>query len=164
MKKTLYIALPVIMLFTLSSCDWFNSTFLGKPSKKEIADREKEKARRDSLARVEMENRVLEAELDALDDYQEETGRSNTDELRNRYYIVVGCFKVRSNADRMMSLVQNNGFQPKMIRFKNGFSCVSAVSFPDVHVAYNEMYKMLRFDFAPEDIWVYDTRTNLHLD
>ncbi len=162
MKKILYIALPVTMLFTLSSCDWFNTTFLGKPSKAETARKEAaEKARRDSLAQIEMQQ-AMEAEQQALERQvlEEETARLAAE--NKRYHVVVGCFRVPSNADRMLGLLQGRGYRAKMLNFKNGFACISAASYDDIHTAFNEMHKIMKSDFAPEDIWVYDTTFRLH--
>ncbi|MDR3133084.1 MAG: hypothetical protein LBU42_03570 [Prevotellaceae bacterium] len=163
MKKLLYIALPAAMLISLNSCDWFNTTFLGKPSKAELKKREqREKARQDSIAQVQLQL-AQEAEQLALEQQQAEEETARLAAESKRYHVVVGCFRVSSNADRMMGLLQNKGYSPKMMRFRNGYACISAVSFDNIHTAYNEMNSLVRSaDFAPQDTWVYDTSFNLH--
>ncbi|MDR2802374.1 MAG: hypothetical protein LBB31_04060 [Prevotellaceae bacterium] len=163
MKKILYIALPAAMLISLNSCDWFNTTFLGKPSKAEQRKKEqREKARQDSIAQVKLQL-AQETERLALEQQQSEEETARLAAESKRYHVVVGCFRVSSNADRMMGLLQNKGYNPKMMRFKNGFACISAASFDDIHTAYNEMNSIIRSsDFAPEDTWVYDATFNLH--
>jgi hypothetical protein len=151
------------MLISLNSCDWFNTTFLGKPSKAELAKKaQRDKARQDSIAQVQL-LLAQEAEQLALEQQQaeEEIARFAADS--KRYHVVVGCFRVSSNAERMMSLLQERGYIPKMIHFRNGFACISATSFDNIHTAYNEMNNLIKSsDFAPEDTWVYDTTFNLH--
>ncbi|MDR3350570.1 MAG: hypothetical protein LBN98_02835 [Prevotellaceae bacterium] len=162
MKKILYIALPVAMLISLSGCDWFNTTFLGKPSKAELAKKaQREKARQDSIAEVQLQL-TQEAEQQALEQQQAEEEAARLAAESKRYHVVVGCFRVSSNADRMVGLLQSKGYNPKLMRFKNGFACISAASFNDIHTAYNEMNSLIRSsDFAPEDTWVYDSSFNL---
>ncbi len=163
MKKILYIALPVAMMLTMTSCDWFNSTFLGKPSKAELAKKEAvEKARQDSLDQAEMV-RQMEAQQHELEQRMaDETAQKEQAAQGQRYHVVVGCFKVPSNADRMLNLLNSKGYTAHLMKFKNGFSCISAASYADVHTAYNEMYKILKADWCPEDVWVYDSNTKLH--
>jgi len=162
MKKILYIVLPVAMLLTMTSCDWFNSTFLGKPTKKELARKQAiEKARQDSLNRLEMISQMEAEQQDLNRRLAEEEARNEHGEGL-RYHVVVGSFKVPSNADRMLNLLTGKGYSAKMMKFKNGFACISAASYADVHTAYNEMYKVLKAEWCPEDVWVYDSNTRLH--
>jgi cell division protein FtsN len=146
------------MLLSLNSCEWFNTAILGKPSKAEIARRIKvENARKDSLARVEQER------LAAIErQKQEEAEREEA--LRNqRYHVIFGCFKVQSNAERMVARLESDGHTAVVLNFANGFSCVSIQSFSDIHTAFNAMNSFLRtVSYCPEDVWVYDSNFGLH--
>jgi hypothetical protein len=160
MKKLIYIALSCSMLLSLNSCEWFNTAILGKPSKTEIARRIKlENARKDSIAKAE-QARLAEIERQRLE--QEEAEREEA--LRNqRYHVIFGCFKVSSNAERMVALLESKGHTPVVLHFANGFSCVSAQSFSDIHTAYNAMNGFMRTaNYCPEDVWVYDSHFGLH--
>ena len=160
MKKLIYIILSCSMLLSLNSCEWFNTAILGKPSKAEIARRIKvENARKDSLAKVEQ---ARLAQLEEERQRQEEAERIEA--LRNqRYHVVFGCFKVPSNAERMVALLESNGHTPIVLNFANGFSCVSIQSFSDIHTAFNAMNSFMRTtSYCPEDVWVYDSTFGLH--
>jgi hypothetical protein len=160
MKKLIYITLSCGMLLSLSSCEWFNTAILGKPSKAEIARRIKvDNARKDSLAKVE-QARLADIERQRL----EEAEREREEALRNqRYHVVFGCFKIRSNADRMVALLESNGHTPIVLNFANGFTCVSIQSFSDIHTAFNAMNSFMRTtSYCPEDVWVYDSNFGLH--
>jgi hypothetical protein len=148
------------MLLSLNSCDWFNTTILGKPSKAEIAQRiKKENARKDSLAKVEKE-RLAEMERQRLE--LEEAARLEA-QHNQRYHIIFGCFKVSTNTARMMTFLSDKGYNPLTLNFSNGFSCVSIQSFGDIHSAYNAMNGLMRTtNFCPEDVWVYDSNFGLH--
>ena len=158
MKKLIYITLSCSMLLSLGSCEWFNTAILGKPSKAEIARRIKvDNARKDSLARIEQE-RLAEIERQRREEAEREEA------LRNqRYHVVFGCFKVHSNAERMVARLESDGHTPIVLNFANGFTCVSIQSFPDIHAAYNAMKSfMLTVSYCPEDVWVYDSNFGLH--
>jgi hypothetical protein len=148
------------MLLSLNSCEWFNTSILGKPSKAEIARRIKvENARKDSIAKAE-QARLAEIERQK----EEEAEREREEALRNqRYHVIFGCFKVSSNAERMVSLLESNGYTPVVLHFANGFSCVSIQSFSDIHTAYNAMNGFMRtVSYCPVDVWVYDSNFGLH--
>ncbi len=161
MKKFLYIVLGCSMLLSLNSCDWFNTTILGKPSKAEIAKKIRlENQRKDSLARAQQEAAQLRLQEEA-----EAATKAQLEAQQNmRYHVIVGCFKTPSNATRMMEKLTTKGFRPTSLKFKNGFDCISAQSFDDIHAAFNAMNAfMTNSDFAPGDIWVYDTHQGLQV-
>jgi hypothetical protein len=146
------------MLLSLNSCEWFNTAILGKPSKAEIARRIKaENARKDSLAKVE-QFRLAEIERQKQEDAEREEA------LRTqRYHVVFGCFKVQSNAERMVTLLESSGYTPAVLNFTNGFTCVSIQSFSDIHTAFNAMNSFMRtISYCPEDVWIYDSNFGLH--
>jgi hypothetical protein len=145
------------MLLSLSSCEWFNTAILKNKSKEQIRhEQEIARARQDSLAKVE-QARLAEIERQKEEAEQEEV-------LRNQHYhVIFGCFKVSSNAERMVSRLENNGYTPVVLHFANGFSCVSIQSFSDIHTAYNAMNSFMRtVSYCPDNVWVYDSRFGLH--
>jgi len=161
MRKFTYIVLAISMLLSLNSCEWVNTTILGNPSKAEIAKKhQEENARKDSLARIERE-----AAMAAQRQTQEETKtRKQETEPGKRFHVIVGCFRVSSNAERMISLLISQGYQPKSFELYNGFNCISVQSFDSLREAYNTMTELLRYsDFCPDDVWVYDINDKLHL-
>ncbi len=81
----------------------------------------------------------------------------------DRFYVIVGSFKDPVNSEKMFLFLSKNGYKPKLIEFKNGYKLVSAASFTTQAEASKEMLKIMDTDFAPEDIWVYDTNQRLHV-
>lgn len=159
MKKFTSLLLASFLLLSLNSCEWFNTTILGKPSKAEIAMKiQREKIRQDSLKNVEALAAAQMQEQEAANALQQEA------QLNQRYHVMVGCFKVAANADRMMGKLQEKGYHPVSMKFKNGFTCISVQAFADVHAAYNAMQGLMKGnnDFCPDDIWVYDNNQQLH--
>ncbi|MDR0296065.1 MAG: hypothetical protein LBH91_07815 [Prevotellaceae bacterium] len=160
MKKITYIVLISSLLLSLNSCEWVNTTILGNPSKAEIAKKqEAENARIDSLARIEQENQRLVAEKVE----QEVAEAKQVAELNQRYHVIVGCFLMEENADRMMNNLTKRGYSPQAFDFPYGYTCISAQSFGNLNDAYNVMAAMLREDdLWPDDIWLYDINQQLH--
>jgi len=170
MKKVIFIVLVVSMLLSLNSCEWVNTTVLGNPSKKEIIKKMTEqKAREDSLIRVAEDCArnlaALQSQQPAISSNRGSSGStavSGTDSDQ-RYHIIVGCFLMEENADRMMSTLRSFGLYPIEFRFVDGYACISAKSFNSLNDAYNAMTDMLRdSDYCPDDVWVYDIHQNLH--
>jgi len=161
MRRFTYIVLAVSVLLSLNSCEWVNTTILGNPSKAEIAKKaQEESARKDSLARAERE-----AAMAAQQQTQEEAAKVKPKETEagKRFHVIVGCFKVPSNAEKMINLLKSQGYQPKSFVLYNGFDCISVQSFDTLREAYNTMTQLLRYsDFCPDDVWVYDINDKLH--
>jgi len=164
MKKIIYFGLPLLMAFTLSSCDWFNTTFLGKPSKaeQELAQLQLEKSRQDSIdlavANLELQEAINESESQTTSRVEEVILPLNG----SRYHILVGSFKEPENADKMMATLQKKDYKPQKVYFKNDFICVSAASSDNAIEMFKMIHEMLNEDFCPIDVWLYDSTTGLH--
>lgn len=155
MKIVRLFSLFLIAATMLTSCDFFRS-LAGKPTSKDIermrieaqAKKQRQldsinKAKADSLARI----AAMEAEKKALKD---------------RFYVVLGSFKVQGNAERMYQFLEKNNYTPRTIRFKNGFELVSAASTNNLQEALKIMDELLAFEYCPDDVWVYDVKQGLH--
>jgi len=160
MKKVACIIFVGGMLLSLNSCEWVNTTILGNPSKAEIAKKqEAENVRKDSLARIEQENQRLAAEKTQ----REEAESKRVTASNHRYHVIVGCFLMEENAEKMMTNLTKRGYSPRAFNFSYGYTCISAQSFDNLNDAYNIMTIMLREDdFWPDDVWVYDIDQQLH--
>ena len=155
MKIVRLFSLFLIAATMLTSCDFVRS-LAGKPTSKDIermrieaqAKKQRQldsinKAKADSLARI----AAMEAEKKALKD---------------RFYVVLGSFKVQGNAERMYQFLEKNNYTPRTIRFKNGFELVSAASTNNLQEALKIMDELLVFEYCPDDVWVYDVKQGLH--
>jgi cell division septation protein DedD len=157
MKTVRLLSVLLIAVTMLSSCDFFRS-ILGKPTSKDIermkieaAAQAKKQRQLDSINRA-------KAEADAIAAQQLESLKT----LNDKYYIIIGSFKVEDNATRMYALLEKNGYTPKTIRFKNGFDLVSVASFNDYHKAFAELDQLRALEFCPEDVWIYGVDQKLH--
>ncbi len=143
----------------LTGCDFFRS-IVGKPTSKDI-----ERMRQEELAKARKQR-----EQDSIDrinalKLQEAMAKEKEgylDESAGRYHVVIGSFRVSDNAEKMYSLLEREGYKPFKFKFNNGFEAVSVAAFDNYRDALDQMYKVMEFQYCPDDIWVYDIRQNLH--
>ena len=117
-------------------------------------------ARIDSLKRVE---KALNDSIAVLDSIRQlhgtilnpsEIGGLFTTRLDFRYYIVVGAFKSRSNAESLLSVVKEEGYAPVLISFRNGFSAIGITPADDLQSVLRSLKKVKEEAFCPEDVWI----------
>ncbi len=156
MKKIFPLLIGIILLSSVSSCDWIRAR-LGMPTTEELQHKQ-EQIIQDSLEKVarEQEARLEQLRLDSLAKIEAQKS------ALARYHVVLGSFIMDNNADRMMQKLPDLGYDPVRIEFKNGYSVISAYQTNSLPDAYNKMYKMFSLDITPYDVWVYDTNQQLH--
>ncbi len=165
MRTAKYLLTLTAAILIVTGCDWVRSQ-LGMTTSEEMEALRREQIRQqqerrinDSIAQVRADS-LQSAVADSLA-REAEKGRPLFDS-QNRFHVILGSFRVYSNSERMVESLKSKGYKPVAMDFKNGFRVVSVKSFGSINAAFNEMYKLLDADIGPDDIWVYDTRQNLH--
>ena len=162
----LILVLAHIVLFT--GCDTFRR-LAGRPTSAEIeAKREAIMARReaehqahlDSLRKVEKQIADSLAVIDSLRTMnvnvmnpQEKGGLSAT-RLEHKYYVIVGSFVDRGNAEALCGTAEKNGYPALMIDFRNGFTAVGVCPADSIVTAYDSLKKVREEAFCPEGVWI----------
>lgn len=82
----------------------------------------------------------------------------------DNYYLVIGCFKKEENAVNLYKLAKEQGFNPKRLKFKNGYEMVAIGGYKTITEAHNVRLKIEYDDICPWDIWVYSIKDRLHLE
>ena len=77
-----------------------------------------------------------------------------TTKLDSRYYIVVGSFRDRSNAESLVRRVEGMGYIPTLISFRNGFNAVGICQTDLLAEAVSSLRKVRREPFCPPDAWI----------
>jgi hypothetical protein len=157
MKKIFPLLIGIILLGSVSSCDWIRAR-LGMPTSEELQQKQ-EQIIKDSLEKVAREQEAAQLEQFRLDSLAKIEAQKSA---LARYHVVVGSFIMDNNAGRMMQKLPELGYEPVRIEFKNGYSVISAYQTNSLPDAYNKMYKMFSLDITPYDVWVYDTNQKLH--
>lgn len=157
MRTTKFIVALLTVVLLVSGCDFFRS-ILGKPTSDDlermrIEEQAQARARfvQDSINRAKADSIAYAQALEAA-----------KPKFNGRYLVVVGSFLTHSNAERMVALLTKEGYQPQTIHFKNGFDGVAVVGYDSFRQAYRAIDDLIQYEFAPEDIWIYDVQQQLH--
>lgn len=168
--KKIYILLALSACLMLSGCD-FMRKLAGRPTSEEVeqmrieilkAEEAALQARLDSLRNV--EQRMLKDSLEALDSIRQlggsilnpaKLGGLFATRLESRYYIILGSFRSRANAEALFNVAKDAGYKPALITFGKGGLIAVGVSpvnkLSDALAALNEVKKET---FCPKDVWV----------
>lgn len=167
MKKSLIILIAAVLAFA-PGCDTFRK-LAGRPTSEEIAEMKaridsieeaRHQARIDSLRLVEKAMADSIAVLDSIKQINgtilnpSELGGLFTTKLDFRYYIVVGAFHSRTNAENLLTKVNGEGYTGTLISFRNGFNAVGICPTDMLQEAFNDLKKVKEEDFCPDDVWI----------
>ena len=167
MKKTvLTVLLSATLLFF--GCDMFRK-LAGRPGAEELdkmrmemmrAKEAEHQARIDSLRMVE---KMLSDSVAVLDSLRQmngtilnpsEMGGLFTTRLEARYYIIVGSFRNRSNAESLLNGVAEKGYAPVLVNFRNGFNAVAVEPSDNLQQVFSSLKKVKAESFCPPDVWI----------
>ena len=174
MKKSTII-LVALSVFVLTGCDFFR-VLAGRPTSKDIeqlqisallaekaelvAENVELESRYDSLMK---EFRCVTDSLNALDSISQyggtvlnptTLGGLFSTKLEARYYVIVGAFKYRTNAEILLEKVSQKGYKPALISFRNGKMAVGVCPANTITDAFAALKKVKREPFCPSDVWV----------
>lgn len=168
--KTRYILLVLMSAMLLTGCD-FMRKLAGRPTSEDIelkrlelirAEEAALQARLDSLKNV--EQRMLKDSLDALDSIRQlggsilnpaSLGGLFATRLESRYYIILGSFRMRSNAESLFNLAKDAGYRPALISFgKGGLIAVGVCPVNRLQDAYKSLNEVRKEKFCPKDVWI----------
>jgi hypothetical protein len=172
MKKSFLILMVAMM--SLTGCDFFRS-LAGRPTSEEIqakrleilrAQEIIEEARLDSLRREKQAILDSIAALDSLatlDSIRQhggtilnpsKLGGLFATKLEARYYIIVGCFRQRTNAELLLNKASERGYSPALISFRNGRMAVGLCPSNRIKEVFDSLKKVKHEPFCPSDVWV----------
>ena len=169
MKKSCILILLIAVL-SLTGCD-FMRKLAGRPTSDDVemkrieilkAEEAALQARLDSLRNV--EQRMIQESLTALVPNRQVGGSHPNPaslgglfatKLEARYYIILGSFRARANAEALFKVAKDAGYKPALISFGKGGLIAVGVSpvnrLPDAYTALNDVRKE---KFCPKDVWI----------
>lgn len=168
LNRTIVMALAVMLLLPLGGCDMFRR-LAGRPTAEEIEMMRIEKLKQeeairrhriDSLAQVQKEKEDSIAIMDSLAQMKgtvlnpSDIGGLFTTKLDSRYYIVVGAFKSRHNAEALFSEVSAEGYNPILVSFRNGFNAIAISPANNLRDAFSSLKSVKAEKFCPDDVWI----------
>ncbi|MCR5244695.1 MAG: SPOR domain-containing protein [Bacteroidales bacterium] len=151
----------------LCGCDSFRR-LAGRPTSEDIAakkvmieqERAAHQARLDSLRRVE---KALADSLALLDEIKaSKTMILTTADIKGaaaaglqyRYYVVVGTFGDRQNAQGLAAKAEAAGYSSQLIPYRNAFTSVGVGGTNSLAEAWATLGKVKGEKFCPVDVWV----------
>ncbi len=160
--------LAVLLVMPMSGCDLFRR-LAGRPTAEEIELMRIEKLKQeeaerravvDSLAKVQKEKEDSIAIMDSLAQLQgtvlnpSALGGLFTTKLDSKYYIVVGSFRSRHNAESLFREVEKKSYRPVLISFRNGFNAVAVCPSGTLREAFQALKHVKNEPFCPDDVWI----------
>jgi len=80
-------------------------------------------------------------------------------QARLKFHVIIGSFKVPTNADDWQQEVIKMGYNDtKIIDSDNGFKLVSIGSYETYSLAFNEIEKINEGKETPTELWVYEAK------
>ena len=152
MKKCL-IFICFVTVLSVTGCDAIRK-LAGRPTAAEIEAKrieviEAREALADSLALLDslkqMKGTILNSSA---------IGGLFTTKLDYKYYIVVGAFTQRANAENLLKQVQKAGYVATMINFRNGFNAIGICNTDNLNQAFLSLKKVRKEKFCPDDVWI----------
>lgn len=144
MKKLL---IPILILaLVVPGCKYFKSN-----KKKDVDTTAAWQAKQDSIQNAEA---IAAARAQAV---QDSLRRVQELLAMNKFHVIIGSFKVPTNADNWQAEVANMGFtNTKIVESPNGFRMVSVASFDTYSKAFREIGKINEGRETPLELWVYE--------
>ncbi len=171
MRKSVFL-LMLIMLVSLTGCDFLRAV-AGRPTGKDIEEKR--------IAIMKAEEKALQARLDSIRLVEEKRladslasaasmdnmkaagvlmsgpsriGGVSGPELESGYYIIVGAFRDRKNAEKLFNMASEKGYSPVLIECRSGMTAVGAGA-SDSMTSIEETYARLRQEtFCPKEAWI----------
>lgn len=168
MKRQVLLFLAVAV-FAVSGCDFFRS-LAGRPTSEDIemkrieilrAEEAALQARLDSLKNV--EQKMMQDSLNALDSIRQiggsvlnpaRYGGLFATRLEARYYVIIGAFRTRTNAENLLRTAKEKGYRPALISFQSGMIAVGLSPVNKLTDALIELKKVKQEPFCPKDAWI----------
>ena len=166
--KKIMIVLMGLSLFAVTGCDFFRQ-LAGRPTSADIeakrleiliAEQQAAQARLDSLMKQQQIAQDSLAALDSIAQYggtilnPAKLGGLFATRLEARYYVIVGAFRVRANAENLLQKAKTAGYEPALISFNTGLIAVGLCPCSNIVDAKDALKKVKTEKFCPKDVWV----------
>jgi len=161
----------ILVVASVSGCDFFRS-LAGRPTSAEIEIKRQMIARAEAahqamLDSVKAVEKQLADSLAIVDSLQRmnvsiispsKLGGLKSTEIKKHYYIIVGSFMDRNNAQRQLSNMQKAGHEGEIMQFKNGYSAV-AICGSESRVAVSDtMARLLSVGAIDKNSWILENQ------
>ncbi len=158
--------LILIIASLFSSCDMFRG-LAGRPTSKDIEQKRQEielhkasveKAREDSIAfaqKAEADSlKATEALAQWIYPSSRMGGISEGMNLVYKYYVIIGAYRIKSNALAVVNEVTEKGWEAKLISLQNNMYAIGLAPSNKIADTYNAYLKIIEEPFCPKGAWI----------
>ena len=167
MKRILTISALAVLALSLSGCDFFRMV-AGRPTSADIAAKRSQieavgKAHQQRLDSLSLVQKQAADSLALLDSIKRSCGNIlrplqvsavSASALKSRYYVMVGTFSLRDNAERQTQRAIDAGYEAVLIPLRNGFCAVGVAPADNLAAAFRSMQTIKGEAFCPKDVWI----------
>ena len=167
MKKSMILML-MVALPLLTGCDFFRK-LAGRPTSEDIENkriaimRAEEAAHQARLDSIRIEHQKVVDSLAMMDSIKQQGGSILNPsslgglfatKLQARYYVIVGSFRSRANAESLLATASSLNYAPALITFRNGLIAVGVSPADNLTDAYASLKKVRQEKFCPSYVWI----------
>jgi hypothetical protein len=166
MKKSMILML-MVTLTLVTGCDFFRK-LAGRPTSEDIDEKRvaimkaEEAAHQARMDSIRMEHQKVVDSLAMMDSIRQQAGTIlnplslgglSATELEARYYIIIGSFRSRANAESLLNAAAQE-YSPALISFQNGLIAVGVSPANNLKDVYASLKKVRNEKFCPSDVWI----------
>lgn len=159
MKSLLRLSVILLSVTVMvTGCDFFR-VLAGRPTSKEIEAKRVEilsSAVRQSQDSVRIDRSPVKPGV------TEETASvrpaGTTSGEKKRFYVIMGAFSSRENAERYAERIKTFGYEPEFFGFTEGRTAVGIGGTDDAEQAKAFMRELKGQDFCPDGVWILDRK------
>lgn len=151
------VVLSLFVALLATGCDFFRS-LAGRPTSRDISAMREEISRHlaDSVARA--DSIRIAAETVAAEESQEPEPAPATKPGKKRFYVIMGAFSNKENANKCAERLKGLGYEPEFFGFTEGRTAVGIGGTDDESEAKAFMAEVRRQDFCPDGVWILDRK------
>ena len=138
----------VITVLSVTGCDFFR-VLAGRPTSKEI------EAKRAEILRSAQDDKDS---LQVVKPEMTEPVPARPTGEKKRFYVIMGAFSSRENAEKYAERVKSFGYEPEFFGFTEGRTAVGIGGTDDPEEAKAFMKELKGQDFCPEGVWILDRK------
>lgn len=160
MKSLLRLSVILLSVTVMvTGCDFFR-VLAGRPTSKEI-----------EAKRVEILRSAVRQSQDSVNVDRSPVNPGVTEEAaepvrpagitsgeKKRFYVILGAFSSRGNAERYAERIKTFGYEPEFFGFTEGRTAVGIGGTDDAEQAKAFMKELKGQDFCPDGVWILDRK------
>ncbi len=160
MKRLLRLSVILLSVTVMvTGCDFFR-VLAGRPTSKEIEAKRVEilsSAVRQSQDSVRIDRSPVKPGVTEEAAEPVRPARTTSGE-KKRFYVIMGAFSSRENAERYAERIKTFGYEPEFFGFTEGRTAVGIGGTDDAEQAKAFMKELKGQDFCPDGVWILDRK------